>query len=149
MKRPGRVFALLSVLAALLCSASCGSLSSIYPETPDEETAGGYETRVFSDYRQIYQIHLVDTTRTRTPRGFVERRHKLEEEGIYHVYANRDLDQAVGFYMPNGKTFRYKFGGGGSIESVPIGRLEPEVAIRFLLDFAGEVELVAKPSPWN
>jgi len=113
-------------------------------QTLAAEREAKIENEIFSTYRQIYTSKVVGNEVQRLRIGFVEHRSKLnDDEGRYVVYSMTDSDRAVGFYMPNGATFRIKdiARSRGSVHRIELGRHDPEAAIRLLLDVPTDVDL--------
>jgi hypothetical protein len=90
----------------------------------------------------VVEVRIAGDRRVATPRGFREHRRTLYDEngGTFQVYGMKDPAKPVGFYLPNGKTFRYRLDERGEVVTEEVGTLLPETAVRTLLEIEGEIE---------
>ena len=134
---------------------SVGPVTSCQPPIVHEASSGSLDTsnrdeQEYSFRFQVYEDRVDDAKRTSRTRGFVEHRRKLYDDGgIFYVYAVRDPKLPVGCYMPSGQTFRYRMKKGGAVDTIGLGRLEPDASVRVLLGIRGQIRLDSDLKPWN
>ena len=140
MKLQGMLSAGCLAIAIGMSGCSGGAQAVSDDEVDVEALLAPSTEKVYHEWKKIYLVEIESGTRTRREVGFLDRRYRESEpDGLLFVL-DRKL-QVKGFMLPSGKTFVNEARSGQDLKMKFIGAMNPQLAMRELLNAKGTLEL--------